>query len=62
VIDTISASNDVQVSSIQNNLSTSQSHINDRLLACEDCKNEPMYYDAYNVGYCMFCVEMEDID
>jgi hypothetical protein len=62
VIDGISASNNVQVSRIQNNLSAFQSHIRYTSSVCEDCKNEPIYYDAHNIGRCMFCVEVEDID
>jgi hypothetical protein len=62
MIDTIGTSNDVQVSSVQNNPKRFQPQYTGTLSACENCQNEPIYYDADNIGYCIFCVEAEDID
>ena len=54
--------NDVQVSNIQSNLITFQTHIRYVSSVCEDCLNEPIDFDAHGMGRCMFCASLENVN
>lgn len=54
--------NNVRVSSIQNDLITFQTHIRYVSSVCEDCHNQPIEFDAYGIGRCMFCALWEEVN
>lgn len=61
--DSIGASfSDVRVSSIQNDFIKFQTHIRYVSSFCEDCRNEPIDFDAHGIGRCMFCALLEDVN